>query len=109
VIIPLIRQKETEKGMTIPLTPDTRKKPDKFYRIEGTLDPVHRKGNLIFNIKEQKNPHMERMEQQMLGVSATSKMMDGPDLLEGGVWLIQNSIATSNNTYAVGFRTSQKY
>lgn len=108
VIVPLIRLKERERGL-LPLTPDTRKKPEKFYRIEGTLEPIHRNGNLIFNIKEQKNPHMERMEQQMLGVSATSKMMDGPDLLEGGVWIIQNSIATSNNTYAVGFRQSQRY
>ena len=108
VIVPLIRQQEKKRGL-LPITPDKRKKPEKFYRIEGTLEPIHRNGNLIFNIKEQNNPHMERMEQQMLGVSPTAKMMDGPDLLEGGVWIIQNSIATSNNAYSVGFRQSQKY
>lgn len=108
VIAPLIRLKEKDKG-SLPITLDSRKKPEKFYRIEGTLEPIHRNGNLIFNIKEKKNPHMERMEQQMLGVAPTAKMMDGPDLLEGGVWIIQNSIATSNNTYSVGFRKCQKY
>lgn len=108
VIIPLIRQKEKERG-PLPITPDTRKKPEKFYRIEGTLEPIHRNGNLVFNIREQKNPNMERMEQQMLGVSQTAKMMDGPDCVEGGVWIIQSSIATSNNTYSVGFRQNQHY
>lgn len=108
VIIPLIRQKEKERGL-LPITPDSRKKPEKFYRIEGTLEPIHRNGNLIFNISEKKNPNMERMEQQMLGVSPTAKMMDGPDCVEGGVWIIQNSIATSNNTYSVGFRQNQRY
>lgn len=108
VIIPLIRQKESHRG-PMPITPDGRKKPEKFYRIEGTLEPIHRNGNLIFNIKEKSNPNMERMEQQMLGVSPTAKMMDGPDCVEGGVWIIQNSIATSNNTYSVGFRQNQHF
>ncbi|MGE4345930.1 MAG: hypothetical protein AB7D46_00805 [Flavobacteriaceae bacterium] len=109
VIIPLIRQKERERNQPLPITPDGRKKPEKFYRIEGTLEPIHRNGNLVFNIKEHKNPNMERMEQQMLGVSQTAKMMDGPDCVEGGVWIIQNSIATSNNTYSVGFRQNQRF
>ena len=77
--------------MVLPITPDTRKKPDKYYRIEGTLEPINRLGLLVFNETEKTDPHMMRMETQMLGVSKSSKIMDGPDCLEGGVWILQNN------------------
>ena len=109
VIYPLIMAVAKEKGYALPITPDTRKKPEKFYRIEGTLEPIHRAGNLVFNIDEKKNPNMERLEGQFLGVSEKAKMMDGPDCVEGGVWIIKNRITISGNTYSVGFRRNQRY
>ena len=42
---------------------------------------------------------MQRMESQMLGVSEKAKMMDGPDMLEGGVWILQNRSFTYNNDW----------
>lgn len=109
VLIPLVRAKEKERNHTLPLTPDERKKPDKFFRIEGTLEPLHRNGQLIFNQAEKSNPHMERLEQQMLGVSEKAKMMDGPDMLEGAVSMIKPAIHSYSNNYVIGKRINNKY
>lgn len=109
VLYPLIRQKANDTGKALPITPDTRRKAEKYFRIEGTLEPLNRLGNLIFNEKEKKNPHMQRMESQMLGVSEKAKMMDGPDMLEGGVWILQNRSFTYNNDWRSGTRASRKY
>ena len=109
VLYPLIRQKSNDTGKALPITPDTRRKAEKYFRIEGTLEPLNRLGNLIFNEKEKKNPNMQRMESQMLGVSEKAKMMDGPDMLEGGVWILQNRSFTYNNDWRSGTRASRKY
>ncbi|MGV8814754.1 MAG: hypothetical protein ACOH2D_11660 [Gelidibacter sp.] len=109
VILPLIYQKAATYGFTLPITPDTRKKPDKFFRIEGTLEPLNRLGNLIFNIKEKENPHMIRMHDQMIGVSEKATVMDGPDALEGGCWLIQNREVSKTTTYKFGSINSRRY
>jgi hypothetical protein len=90
VLLPLIYSKADELKQTVlPVTPDDRKKPDKYFRIEGTLEPLNRMGNLIFNEDEKDNPHMKRLIAQFKGVSANSKTMDGPDCVEGAVHIIQ--------------------
>lgn len=109
VILPLIYNRAKQNGFTLPITPDSRKKPEKFFRIEGTLEPINRLGNLIFNIKIKDDPHMQRMHDQMLGVSETSKTMDGPDALEGAVWIIQNRENKKNTTHRFGKRVKMRY
>lgn len=109
VIYPLITQRSTDYGFYIPILPDDRKKPPKFERIEGTLDPPHRQGRLIFDERIKSNPHMQIGEEQMLGVSSTAKTMDFPDCLEGAVWQLQNNVVSGDTTYIVGKTTSQKY
>jgi len=109
VLYPLIRQKAQESGIMIPITPDTRKKSEKYFRIEGTLEPINRLGNLIFNEKEKNNPNMRRLESQFLGVSEKAKMMDGPDGVEGGVWILQNRMSNYENAYVVGKISNRKY
>lgn len=83
------------KGKEKPLyiLPDERKKPDKFTRIEAKLEPLHRVGNLIFNIAEKDNPHMKRLEEQFEGVEPTlSSPVDGPDAVEGAIELIDSKL-----------------
>lgn len=104
VIEPLIITKCDEYGFMLPIKEDTRKKPEKFFRIEGTLDPINRAGNLIFNKKEIDNPHMQRMKEQMLGVSETATVIDGPDMLEGGVWITNSKQIKKNMTHAFSER-----
>jgi hypothetical protein len=97
VILPLIYQLAPDHGgQPLPITPDTRDKPDKFFRIEGNLEPLNRMGNLILNIAEKDNPHMLRLESQFKSVSPTSKTMDGPDAVEGGVHKVKEKIAVES-------------
>lgn len=90
VILPHIWRIGEERRTFLPIRPDDRKKPEKFARIEGTLEPLNRLGKLIFNIMEQANPHMERMVSQFNSFSRKAKLMDGPDAVEGAVKKIQD-------------------
>jgi hypothetical protein len=91
VLMPLIFAQSKTTNQVLPITPDARKKPEKYFRIEGTLEPLNRLGLLVFNLAQKEDPHMQRMQAQMLAVSNNSKLMDGPDCLEGGVWILQNN------------------
>jgi len=92
VLRPLIFEKGKEQGSVLNISPDERIKPDKFFRIEGNLEPKNRLGLLILNIDEKDNPHMKRLEAQFKSVSPNSKTMDGPDATEGAVWIIDNKL-----------------
>jgi hypothetical protein len=93
VLKPLIYKRGLEPGNVIlAITADDRKKPDKFFRIEGTLEPLNRNGFLVFNAKEKETPHMKRAQAQFKGVSANSKLMDAPDAIEGAVKIIESII-----------------
>jgi hypothetical protein len=109
VLLPLIYQRADSYGFTIPITEDKRRKADKFFRIEGTLEPLNRLGNLIFNKAEKEDPNMIRMHDQMIGVSEKASVMDGPDSLEGACWLIQNRTVQKNMDYSFGAINSRKY
>ncbi len=109
VTLPLIWKMQKEYGFILPITPDNRKKPEKFYRIEGTLEPLNRLGNLILNIDLKNDPNMVRLNDQFLGVSPTSKFMDAPDAVEGGVWKIQKREVSKETTYVSQSRIDNKY
>lgn len=99
-------------GHSIGIMPDERKKPDKYIRIEGTLQPKHRDGNLVFNAAEKNNPHMRRLEAQFKSVSPQCKIMDGPDAVEGGIHLLENkmaAIATDDVRSSSRERNKSKY
>lgn len=93
VLLPLMYQLGSNYGGILPITPDIRKKPEKWPRIEALLEPLNRFGHLIFNIDERANPHMVRLEAQFKSAKPTSKQLDGPDAIEGGVYILKNKIA----------------
>jgi hypothetical protein len=118
VILPLIYAKSGaheyngewfNTGNMPPIREDTRKKPEKYDRIEGTLEPIDRMGNLLFDKKLEGTPHMKVMHGQMLGVSPDSKVMDGPDTLEGAVHIIQKRRAKKKVTSRHGKISTRKY
>lgn len=94
VFIPLFSELAKEKKEFIGITPDERKKPDKFSRIEGNLEPLNRMGKLILNEKEKNNPHMQRLEDQFKMIEpGLGAPADGPDCIEGGVWIINEKLS----------------
>jgi hypothetical protein len=110
VILPHIYRIGDERNTFLPIRPDDRKKPEKYARIEGTLEPLNRLGHLIFNIMEKVNPHMERMVAQFNNFSRKTKLMDGPDAVEGAVKIAQD-IEISKSTGAIESfkRTANKH
>lgn len=93
VLMPLIFAKGAENFGVLGVTPDDRDKPDKYFRIEGTLEPKNRLGLLILNEDEKEDQHMKRLEGQFKKVSPNSKTMDGPDAVEGAVHILQNKVS----------------
>lgn len=107
VFLPLFYQAGKRHNYVMPIIPDTRNKPDKFSRIEGNLEPINRMGKLIFNIKEKDNPHMERLAEQFLLVNPRlNAPADGPDCVEGGVWIAQNKHLMGNNQISWGKKST---
>lgn len=109
VFIPLFAEYGKERGF-IGITPDARKKPPKFDRIEGNLEPLNRQNRLIFNIDEKDNPHMKRLEEQFLLINRALKSpADGPDCIEGGIYILNQKIATlAAGSVTVGERQTSK-
>lgn len=94
VLLPLIFEKgKVHPHGVLPITPDERAKPEKFTRIESLLEPLNRLGLLILNIDEKEDPHMQRLEAQFKAVSPNCKIMDGPDMVEGGVFKAKEKVA----------------
>ena len=93
VLLPLIRDVATaRKESILGVSPDARDKPDKYFRIEGTLEPLNTGGNLIFNKDEKDNANMKWTETQFKSVSTNSKTMDAPDCVEGATYILQQKI-----------------
>lgn len=91
VFKPIFLEKGKKYGLYIGITPDTRKKPDKYVRIEGNLEPLNRAGKLIFNIAEKNDPHMQRLVDQFKLFNERMKApADGPDCIEGAYWILKN-------------------
>lgn len=89
VLVKEVSDAGKRRGRTIPIIGDTRKKPDKFMRVESLLEPMNRNGELYLNEQEQHNPHMQRLVEQFRAFSqAGNAHDDGPDAVEGAVWII---------------------
>jgi predicted phage terminase large subunit-like protein len=96
VLIREINDGVQQSGVYFNLRADGRKKPDKYTRIEGLLEPLHRNGNLYFAEAERHNPHMQRLEGQFKAFSTGSSAHDdGPDAVEGAVWILREMETTS--------------
>lgn len=90
-------------GRHIPLSGDTRDKPDKYMRIESLLEPMNRNGELYFNEAEKDNPGMMLLTQQFLSFGPGSRAHDdGPDAVEGAVWIInRKQVAKTSKPIAI--------
>ena len=107
VLMPMISKKGKDINNPLAITPDTEKKPEKWFRIEADLEPLVRLGQLVFNIKEKNNPHMKRMESQFLNAKPTSKELGGPDIIQGAVRVIRSkNIQGANSGVIMGSRSA---
>lgn len=90
-------KESVKRNRTIPIKGDTRKKPDKFSRIESLLEPLNANGKLYLNEREKDNPHMITLAEQFLALEPGSRAHDdGPDAVEGGVFIINSKNKSMN-------------
>lgn len=89
IILKELHEMFTELKSTIVISPDARKKPDKFTRIESALEPLNSNGRLFLNESEKANPSMLTLEEQFKALAPNSKSHDdGPDAAEGAKQII---------------------
>ena len=106
---PLFKEANKINKMQIYPTPDDRKKPDKFVRIEGNLEPLNRNGKLVFNEAEKNNPNMKRLEEQFKAVEPTlAAHVDGPDAVEGAVYILSKKTGYSGNFRTGKYSTNKR-
>lgn len=87
---PLIEAKRRETGIALSILPDTAVKGDKAARIEASLEPLNRAGQLVFNREEERNPDMQELVKQFrLFSMKLSYPADGPDCIEGGYRILR--------------------
>jgi phage terminase large subunit-like protein len=88
-----------EKEYPVPVSGDTRKKPDKDARIEA-ISGYFERGDVIFNIEEENNHNMVNLVEQFLNFEPGVKTKkDGPDACEGAFHLLQDNISLSADVH----------
>lgn len=79
----------TRRGYQLPITGDTRKKPDKLQRIEA-ISPLWERGFVFYNEQLRDSPDMEVGIEQTLSLEhGSSAHDDAPDADEGAIWKMQ--------------------
>jgi predicted phage terminase large subunit-like protein len=95
------------KGYPVPVQGDTRKKPDKHARIQGIAGYFER-GEVFFEASLQGEHHTKEFIQQFISFRpGTRTADDGPDALEGAIFLLQQGVL-SNSPPELGVRALNK-
>lgn len=93
-----------KRGYQLPLRGDKRAKPDKFQRIES-LSPLFERSFILFNERIKDTLDMRKLVEQFLSFEKGSRTADdGPDAVEGGVFIIQRQGRMSNAKHRIGKR-----
>lgn len=80
------------KNRNLPVSGDTRKKPDKDARIEG-LSGYFERGLVWFSEELQNDHHCKTLIQQFTNFEPGVKTFkDGPDATEGGIFILNQSV-----------------
>lgn len=100
---------EAEKDRPLRILFDRRDKGDKHARIM-TLQSLFQRGYIRFNILKKSAPGMKLLRSQLLGFEHGSKINDdGPDALEGAVWMADRNTKRSHTKTRSGkFKKNNK-
>lgn len=86
-------------GRQIPITPDKRKKPDKYSRITA-MQPLFERAFILLNEREKNSPGMRVLVEQLLATEPGSTIPDdATDALEGAVFLLNKSHTGKTSYY----------
>ena len=96
------------RGYQLPILADSRKKPDKFLRIEA-ISPLWERGFVWYNEAEQNDPDMlAGIEQTLAFEKGMRTHDDAPDADEGAIYFLQKITRITNCPPIIGRRKSIK-
>lgn len=94
------------RGYQLPIRGDSRKKPDKFQRIEA-ISPLWERGFVYYNIDLQYDPDMlAGLEQTLAFEKGTRTHDDAPDADEGAIYILQKRTRIESFEPRVGYRAN---
>lgn len=98
------------KGYPVPVSGDTRKKPDKDARIESTSG-YYERGDVYIDEDIEADHHCQALIEQYLNFDPPAKTLkDGPDAVEGGFHILQQTlINNSDMTVGERYKNNKKY
>lgn len=80
-----------QRGYQLPITGDTRKKPDKFQRVEA-ISPLWERGFVYYDISQKEDPDMQAgVEQTLAFEKGMAGNDDAPDADEGAIYILQKN------------------
>lgn len=98
-----------ELGLHIPIRGDSRKKPDKFARIEA-MQPLFERGLVLFNESEKDSSGMIALVDQLLLFERGSRAHDdAPDALESAIWMLNQRNRTDTAKFVSIARKNRKW
>ena len=96
------------RGYQLPITGDTRKKPEKFQRIEA-ISPLWERGFTFYDVSQKDDPDMQAGLEQLLAFEkGMSGNDDAPDADEGAIWILQRNTRIQQFKPRFGRRPSPK-
>lgn len=96
------------RGYQLPITGDTRKKPDKFQRIEA-VSPLWERGFVFYDADQKDDPDMQAGIEQLLAFEkGMSGNDDAPDADEGAIWILQRNTRQQIYSPRFGKRPTSK-
>ena len=104
MILDEFEREGTLRGYQLPILPDTRKKPDKYARIEA-ISPLWERGCVYYNEALQNDPDMKTGIEQTLAFEQGSRAHDdSPDADEGAIWKLQKQVRAERFAPRLGVR-----
>ena len=96
------------RGYQLPITGDTRKKPDKFQRVEA-ISPLWERGFVYYDISQKEDPDMQAgVEQTLAFEKGMAGNDDAPDADEGAIWILQRNARQESFQPVFGKRPTAK-
>lgn len=96
------------RGYQLPIRPDSRKKPDKFQRIEA-ISPLWERGFVFYNENLIHDPDTIVANEQLLSFEKGSNTHDdAPDADEGAIYILQKRTRLETFKPRIGKRTPPK-
>ena len=110
MLVRYFHEEGEKRGYQLRLRKDTRKKPDKFQRIEN-LSPLFESGKVVFNEKRRYSADFKKLEEQFLCFEKGSRTADdAPDAFEGGVFYLERKKKSgSANIMLTGERSRRRF